>query len=1174
MNAHAFINVVVPFDAANIDAVNVEIRKLTDPGGGNYPDEAIRVALAKVRGLHFMALVVAEPTCPAERDADPDLPPIEPTSKTSHLVIEISSDYGAQALFTDLVEQFHDPLIKVLDKAGIKLTAEKLRTYLLAKTVKISDTWGGPAGQVFTGSPGMTAQRIIDEHALATYLSVEIDKRRKSAPWAAMSPHQRIEALRQMLWTDGAHSWKWAFVPDPAPLLGQPPDTTRSLSNAQVWKVLGTVFQRFAWPIYVPFILLFFITYGYAWAKYGLIIAMMWAPAVTAGFLVILMLVFFLGLLRLWQLEKTDYVEERVPSSAHDAELLSVENFGGQNHLASISRIKAGWMRTGTLRLAFILVGAGRFVGAPGFLGKNGVIHFARWMRLPGTDQLMFWSNYDGTWESYVADFIADAPTGVTGIWSNCVGFPRTHGLFGGGAADRDRTVRWARRQQTPTLFWYGAYRNLSAARIRTNAAIRQGIATAQSYQDCADWLALFGSVPRPASALQLSEIPTIVFGGMSDMRYSAGWLISLKQCDVKKCRDFVLSMRDLTLYGQTQGHHDVALVLAFSARGLRRMGVPDDAIETFPAAYKQGICTPARSRALGDLNANAPDHWHWGQPGKEADLLVLVYARDRAGFVRTSRTLNCGIKDNGHQRVYYQRMTLRQSKDGRGYGGIAKKEPFGFTDGVSQPVIRGLPHSTRKHAPNDMVDAGEFILGYPDNLGVLAPSPSIRASYDPHRTLPDIGTNPFRQRPEFGSYEGAGRRDIGANGTYLVVRQYLQHLDAFDNWYKRVGIRGGSANTGSVEAEVDDEQVPEAAVPDEPEAAGQFKGGGETPGIPESVSDAKALEAAAADEASRVVEAAAAFGAPRAAGTSRAALHAIPVEAAGSAAATVSKGTQQTAPPEQSADAQPTMPGQAPAAGERHSFVLPACVVLSGDTKDVQEVVFAKMLGRWQDGASLVRHDKSPRAAHGTQPRQPDNDFMMGAEDPAGSACPFGSHVRRANPRDTRFPGSQAEIDSVNRHRMLRVGRVFGKLDPHNFTQVDPKKRLGLFFMCLNGDIERQFEFVQKTWLLDPSVHGLQNEVDPFVGHGGNRSFTLPTPDGPVRLPDLPDLTTLIGGGYFFIPGRAFLDFLVSPFTPVASPVSEAACPAHGEPSRVPPEDTSAPERRADDTTAQDMEP
>ncbi|MCC8400492.1 hypothetical protein LJ655_01055 [Paraburkholderia sp. MMS20-SJTN17] len=1031
MNAHAFINVVIPFDCTHSGAVNEKIQALTKEG--NYPREDICHALAKVRGLHFMTLVVAKPKCPAEYDAAPDLPPLKPTSTTSHLVIEISSDYGPQALFTDLVEHFHGPLLSVLDQAGIKTTRDRLRAYLLRKTVKIRDTWGGPAGQVFSGSPGMTVQRVIDEHALATHLGVEIDKRSRNACWAEKSPHQRIDQLRQLLWTDGERSWKWAFVPDPAPLIGQDPDKTRSVKNPQAWKVVGTVIQRFMWPLYVPFLLLFVITFGYAWGKYNLIVAMMWSLTVTAAFVLLVGLVFFFGLLKLRELEETDYAEERAPSTAHDAQLLAVENVGGQNHLASVSRIKPSWIRTATLRLAFILVGAGRFVSTPGFLGKNGVIHFARWMRLPGTDQLMFWSNYDGTWESYVADFIADAPTGVTGIWSNCVGFPRTHGLVGGGAADRDRTVRWARRQQTPTLFWYGAYRNLSAARIRTNAAIRQGIATAESYQDCVDWLALFGSSPRPASELQISEMPTIVFGGMSDMRYSACWLISLNKEDVEKCRNFVRSMRDLAVYGEAQDHHDVALVLGFAAQGLKSLGIPDDAIETFPPAFNQGMRTPERSRALGDLGKNAPENWRWGGLGREADLLVLIYARDRSSFVGTYRKLARGMRANGHRDVYYQRMTLRQSKDGRSYGGIPQKEPFGFADGVSQPIIRGLPHWTRKNSPNDLVDAGEFVLGYPDNLGVICPLPSIKASFDPNRTLPDIGSDPFRKRPEFASYEGEGRRDIGSNGTYLVVRQYLQHLDAFDAWYRRTGIRGGAPSVAegtTTRGEASDSEKGEAAAP----------------------------------------------------------------------------------------------------AAERHqSFVLPACVVRSDNTKKVQEVLFAKLLGRWQDGASLVRHDRPPPTAGDKPPRRPDNDFMMG-EDPDGSACPFGSHVRRANPRDTRFPGSKDEIASVNRHRLLRVGRVFGKLNPLNPTEVDPTKEVGLFFMCLNGDIERQFEFVQKTWLLNPSVHGLQDEVDPIVGHGENRGFTIPTPAGPVCLPELPDLTRLIGGGYFFIPGRAFLDLLVSP--------------------------------------------
>src|SRR5712691_12745366 len=200
-------------------------------------------------------------------------------------------------------------------------------------------------------------------------------------------------------------------------------------------------------------------------------VELMWTAYVIAGllagFFVALAAFFGAILLRLRRLEEKDLVEDRTPSSPEVEKLMKVENFCAQNHLASVSRLKPGLLRRLTLRLAFIVVGTGRFVCAPGFLGKNGVIHFARWMRLPGTDQMLFMSNYDGTWVSYVADFIADAPTGVTGIWCNCVGFPRTQKLFLGGAENRDRLVLWARRQQHPTTFWYSAYRDLTADRIR-----------------------------------------------------------------------------------------------------------------------------------------------------------------------------------------------------------------------------------------------------------------------------------------------------------------------------------------------------------------------------------------------------------------------------------------------------------------------------------------------------------------------------------------------------------------------------------------------------------------------------------------------------------------------------------------------------------------------------------
>jgi deferrochelatase/peroxidase EfeB len=183
------------------------------------------------------------------------------------------------------------------------------------------------------------------------------------------------------------------------------------------------------------------------------------------------------------------------------------------------------------------------------------------------------------------------------------------------------------------------------------------------------------------------------------------------------------------------------------------------------------------------------------------------------------------------------------------------------------------------------------------------------------------------------------------------------------------------------------------------------------------------------------------------------------------------------------------------------------------------EEWVAAKMVGRWRDGTSLVRHPHRPGAAGGGHP---DNDFLFGVEDPDGLRCPFGAHVRRANPRDSFEPGSSTQLSITDRHRILRVGRVY---EPGN-GRTDP----GLLFMCVNADIERQFEFVQQSWVRAPGFHGLENEVDPIFARSGEApaAMTVPTPHGPIALRGMADFVTLIGSGYFFLPGRRALRFLV----------------------------------------------
>jgi deferrochelatase/peroxidase EfeB len=160
--------------------------------------------------------------------------------------------------------------------------------------------------------------------------------------------------------------------------------------------------------------------------------------------------------------------------------------------------------------------------------------------------------------------------------------------------------------------------------------------------------------------------------------------------------------------------------------------------------------------------------------------------------------------------------------------------------------------------------------------------------------------------------------------------------------------------------------------------------------------------------------------------------------------------------------------------------------------------------------------------AAHRVRPFA-DNDFLFGVEDPEGVRCPFGAHIRRANPRDSLVPGSAEQVDISNRHRIIRIGRQY---------TPESGRKPGLLFMCLNGDIERQFEFVQQVWLLRPTFQGLTCETDPILGNGkvDENSYTIPSREaGPIVLEPMTAFVKTLGGGYFFVPGKRLIDYLLA---------------------------------------------
>src|SRR5262249_48654920 len=109
-------------------------------------------------------------------------------------------------------------------------------------------------------------------------------------------------------------------------------------------------------------------------------------------------------------------------------------------------------------------------------------------------------------------------------------------------------------------------------------------------------------------------------------------------------------------------------------------------------------------------------------------------------------------------------------------------KEPFGFTDGISQPIIRGLRGSTSRGSGH-AVNPGEIILGYPDNLGYVPPSPAVPNSDDPDGILPSVGADLLRLRPDFSAPQPTAQRDLGLNGTFLVVRQLEQDTESYERF-------------------------------------------------------------------------------------------------------------------------------------------------------------------------------------------------------------------------------------------------------------------------------------------------------------------------------------------------------------------------------------------------------
>jgi deferrochelatase/peroxidase EfeB len=207
-----------------------------------------------------------------------------------------------------------------------------------------------------------------------------------------------------------------------------------------------------------------------------------------------------------------------------------------------------------------------------------------------------------------------------------------------------------------------------------------------------------------------------------------------------------------------TEPRYESALQLAFSASGLRAIGLAESMVQQFAPEFLSGMAGDAnRSRRLGDLGDSAPGEWSWGAGAAAPDMVALLYSTSGLEGWREQVT-----RPPWNDAFAVIQVLPTSNMSGR--------EPFGFTDGVSQPELdwaATLPVATDVVSYRSGTAIGEVLLGYPNEYGLYTSRPLIDPADDPLGVLSPAPDSP-------------SMRDLGRNGSYLVLRTLEQDVRAF----------------------------------------------------------------------------------------------------------------------------------------------------------------------------------------------------------------------------------------------------------------------------------------------------------------------------------------------------------------------------------------------------------
>jgi hypothetical protein len=382
--------------------------------------------LGELSSAHFARLIMLEP----ETDLTGDPLP-------AHLIYMSDIDGSVQAHLEELVDLAPRGLDQILahcegyPPTTASPTREERLAYVKRRAVK--------AGAMYVNTVGRTLAQIRAEAGLRDEIQAFLD----GGDFDGVEPEAARHAVRRFV--NARPDLRWAAEPAPSP--------------GPLERAAGVVKAA-----ELPFEL----------------IAL--APVIAA------LLPVWALLLRLHELRDT--APTIPPTDAHNRALAALEDHAAINPFSALGDRKPGVTRLVTAASILRLVDYGaRYIFNRGSLTGVTTIHFARWVFLDDRRRMIFASNYDGSLESYMDDFINQVWWGLNAVFSNGVGYPRTSWLVFGGAKNEQAFKDYLRRHQVPTQVWYAAYDELTALNIDNNAEIRAGLSKAMSRQETEAWL-------------------------------------------------------------------------------------------------------------------------------------------------------------------------------------------------------------------------------------------------------------------------------------------------------------------------------------------------------------------------------------------------------------------------------------------------------------------------------------------------------------------------------------------------------------------------------------------------------------------------------------------------------------------------------------------------------------